>query len=180
MTHRIIAATLVSLVTVAHAAFARQDHPPMPPGMTHAEHLAQMAKDADLKKRGADAMGFDQDAAAHHFRLLGDGGAIEVGAKDAANVVVRDAIRAHLREIATQFSQGVFDKPVATHAEVPPGVETMQALKAHITYAYEQSDAGGRVRITADDATALAAVHEFLVYQIKEHATGDPVVVRRP
>lgn len=151
----------------------------MPPGMTHAEHLAQMARDADLKKRGADAMGFDQDAAAHRFRVLADGGAIEVSAKDAANVAVRGAIRAHLREVAAQFSLGIFDKPVATHAEVPPGVDTMQALKARITYAYEQTDAGGRVRITTGDASALEAVHAFLAYQIKEHGTGDPVAIQR-
>ena len=33
----------------------RAQHPAMPPGMTHEEHLAQMQKDTELKKRGGDA-----------------------------------------------------------------------------------------------------------------------------
>jgi len=33
------------------------------------------------------------------------------------------------------------------------------------------------VRITTRDGEALAAVHEFLRYQIREHHTGDPLTV---
>ena len=36
-------------------------HPSMPAGMSHEEHQKQMQKDADLKRRGEAAMGFDQD-----------------------------------------------------------------------------------------------------------------------
>ena len=54
-------------VLAAVLAFALQ-HPTMPAGMSHEEHLEQMAKDAELKKRGTLAMGFDQDKTAHHSR----------------------------------------------------------------------------------------------------------------
>ena len=37
-----------------------QDHPSMPPGMSHEEHMKQMSKDAEMKRRGDAAMGFDQ------------------------------------------------------------------------------------------------------------------------
>src|SRR5262245_39052279 len=67
------------------AALSAQQHPAMPPGMTHEEHQAQMKKDAELKERGAAAMGLNQDAAAHRFRLFKDGGAIEVDASDTAD-----------------------------------------------------------------------------------------------
>ena len=53
--------------------FALQ-HPPMPAGMSHEEHLTQMEKDAALKTRGMVAMGFDQDKVDHHFRTGPTGG----------------------------------------------------------------------------------------------------------
>lgn len=46
-------------------------------------------------------------------------------------------------------------------------------LKANITYRYEETENGGRVRIASNNAEAIAAIQEFLKYQIKEHQTGD-------
>jgi hypothetical protein len=37
---------------------------------------------------------------------------------------------------------------------------------------------GGRVDIATSDPAALAAVHQFLKFQIAEHKTGDPTTVR--
>lgn len=158
---------------------AAGQHPAMPAGMTHEEHQAQMKKDAELRARGEAAMGFDQSATTHHFRLTAEGGAIEVSVNDAKDEANRTAIRAHLREIAAQFSSGDFGKPVMTHAETPAGADAMRQLRADITYTFEESAAGGRVRISTRNATALAAVHDFLRYQIREHATGDPLTVQR-
>jgi hypothetical protein len=168
---------ITTLLLIALAAAGQ--HPAMPPGMTHEEHQAQMKKDAELKARGETAMGFDQSATTHHFRLTANGGAIDVSVNDAKDEVTRTAIRAHLKEIATQFSAGNFGKPVATHAETPPGVDIMRQLRADITYSFEESATGGRVRISTGNPTALAAVHDFLRYQIGEHATGDPLTVQR-
>ena len=171
---------LLALLAVAFApAAALAQHPAMPPGMTHEEHLAQMQKDAELRKRGAAAMGFDQDKTTHHFRLFDTGGAIEVVANDPADLDVVGQVRAHLKEISSAFAAGDFGKPLATHNEMPPGVPTMQERKDALTFQYEEMVAGGRVRITASDATAKDAVHEFLRYQIREHATGDPLTVGR-
>ena len=68
---------LATALVVAGLA-AMPQHPTMPAGMSHEEHLKQMEQDAALKKRGAAAMGFDQDAAVHHFRVTPTGGSIEV------------------------------------------------------------------------------------------------------
>ena len=157
-------------------ALALAQHPAMPAGMSHEEHVKQMAKDAELKKRGDAAMGFDQDKTTHHFLIEKDGGVIQVTVndkKDAANLA---AIRAHLKRIAGDFSAGVFDAPFATHNEVPPGVADMQRLKDAIAYRYQEVGRGARVRITTKDPAAQAAVREFLRYQIREHKTGDPEV----
>jgi hypothetical protein len=154
-------------------ALALAQHPAMPPGMTHDEHLAQMKKETELKARGAAAMGFEQDAATHHFRITADGGAIEVTANRADDRATIDAIRSHLQTIATQFAEGRFDAPFATHGEVPPGAPVMQEQKNAITYRYEPVANGGRVRIVAANLDAVSAVHAFLRYQIREHKTGD-------
>src|ERR1700704_864870 len=92
------------------AASMFAQHPAMPAGMTHEEHLAQMEKDRELKKRGAAAMGFDQETTTHHFRLSASGGSIEVLANEAGDTAGRDQIRAHLKDIAIQFARGDFAK----------------------------------------------------------------------
>jgi hypothetical protein len=148
-------------------------HPPMPAGMSHEEHLKQMAKEAELKKRGTRAMGFDQDKTAHHFRTSATGGSIEVEVTDPADSGSRDLVRSHLKEIAAEFAKGEFAKPFQTHAEVPPGVPTMERLKAAIRYKYEETPRGGMVRISTSNSEALEAIHEFLAYQAGEHHTGD-------
>jgi hypothetical protein len=149
----------------------------MPPGMTHEQHQAQMQKEAELKKRGNAAMGFDQEKTTHHFFLIGDGGVIQVESNAAADVTSRDQIRAHLKAISEQFTRGDFRAPLATHNETPPGVAVMQRLKSAIRYSYEEKPGGAAVRITSANPEALKAVHEFLRYQIKEHVTGDPLAV---
>ena len=174
---RTLSSCSILVISLTTASFAQ--HPSMPPGMTHEQHLAQMRKDAGLKKRGAAAMGFDQDKTTHHFLLATSGGSIEVGVNDPSDAESRTRIRAHLKEIAAEFASANFDKPLATHVEVVPGVRTMQERSAAISYAYEDTPQGGRVRISTSDGEARAAVHAFLQYQIREHATGDPQSVKR-
>ena len=151
------------LLTLA-LALALQQHT-MPAGMTNQDHQRQM----EMKRHGAQAMGFDQDKTLHHFSSTAAGGSIEVSVKDPADETSRAAIRAHLKEIAASFAKGNFEKPFQTHGEVPPGVVEMQRLRAAITYKYEETSGGGAVRISTADPAALAAVHEFLAYQGREH-----------
>ena len=166
--------TTVLALALLSAPVALAQHPTMPAGMSHAEHLAQMKKQADMKQHGNSAMGFDQDTTTHHFKLAPDGGTIVVTANDPADVATRDQVRAHLKEIAVAFGRGDFEKPLLTHGEMPPGVPVMQRLKAEISFVYEEVAGGGAVRISTASAEALGAVHEFLTYQIKEHGTADP------
>lgn len=179
MTNRLPTLVILALAAASLPRPADAQHPTMPPGMTHEEHLAQMKKDAEMKKRGAAAMGFDQDRTTHHFLLAADGGTIQVTVNDAKDAQNRDAIRAHLKTIAGDFAKGDFSAPLATHAETPPGVETMKRLASRITYTFDAMDQGGRVRIQTGDPEALKAVHDFLRYQIKEHRTGDPTTAKK-
>jgi hypothetical protein len=127
----------------------------------------------EMNERGNKAMGFPQSKTTHHFRLLGDGGAIEVEANNPQDIASRDQIRIHLQHISQMFSQGNFDAPMFIHDQTPPGVPDMQRLKSEIEYGFEQTARGGRVRIKTSSAEALAAVYEFLRFQIREHDTAD-------
>jgi hypothetical protein len=166
-------------ITVIVPSASGQDHPSMPPGMSHEEHMKQMAKAAEMKRRGDAAMGFDQDKVGHHFHLTLNGGTIEVSVNQTADSGSRKQIRDHLRTISQEFAEGVFTSPVATHSEVPPGVPVMRDRKARIKYTYEETPDGARVLIATTDRAARTAVHDFLKYQIQEHATGDSFAIQK-
>jgi len=133
----------------------------------------------DVKRHGDMAMGFSHLKTTHHFRLTSTGGSIEVSANDPKDTESRDQIRMHLQHIAKAFKEGDFGAPHTTHGRVPPGVPEMQRLKAGIEYQYEEKEAGGRVVIKTANADALAAVHEFLRFQIDDHETGDSKTVQQ-
>lgn len=133
-----------------------------------------------MNNRAAMVMGFDQDKTAHHFYIYDDGGAIDITVKDATDVKDRDAIRSHLPHIAMMFGAGDFDAPMLVHdAKDVPGTTVLAARKDKIKYAYAETPTGGRVNIVTKDPAALAALHDFLQYQIREHHTGDPLTVSR-
>ena len=130
-------------------------------------------------QRRAMVMGFDQARTTHHFLLFNDGGAIEVSVNDAADTRNRDAIRSHLPHIAMMFGEGNFDAPMLVHdSKKVPGTKAMAEHKDAIRYQYAETAKGGRVDIVTSDPAALAAVHQFLTFQIAEHKTGDPTTVR--
>lgn len=168
--------TLV-IFSVAAVVGAQQHHKQDPKaGDKQAPHHAGHSEGVD--RRGDKAMGFDHLKTSHHFRLYGDGGAIEVEANEQADLESRDRIRDHLARIARSFGSGDFSTPMFIHDRVPPGVEVMKRQKAVISYRFDETERGGRVKISTSDAEALKAIHEFLRFQIEDHRTGDPVEIR--
>jgi len=130
--------------------------------------------------RAAMAMGFDQQATMHHFRLYEDGGAIEVTVNDPGDIKNRAAIRSHLSHIAMMFRSGNFDAPMLVHdSSHVPGTAVLAERRDRIRYTYVETTNGGRVEIVTTDPQALAALHAFLSYQIVEHKTGDAVTVSK-
>lgn len=151
----------------------------------HAEHAGgansqdHAAHQAGVDQRGDQVMGFSHEKTAHHFRLKPDGGSIEVEVKDLNDTASRDRIRIHLQHITRKFAAGDFTAPMLIHAKTPPGVPVMKQLKTAIKYQFEEIERGGRVRITTSNAKAIAAIHEFLRFQISDHRTGDSGKVER-
>jgi hypothetical protein len=171
--------TIRNVVTLAGAvawfavsAWAQQT----PQGQAH-DHDAHHR---DMLTRGAQAMSFDQERTVHHFLLYEDGGAIDVAVKEASDHANIQAVRQHLQQIAGLFKAGDFGKPALTHGQQVPGTADMTRLKDRITYQYQETPLGGRVRIVTRDAAALAAVHAFLHFQIEDHQTEDSGAVQQP
>jgi len=140
---------------------------------------AHQGHTAGVAQRGDHVMGFSHEKTTHHFRLFPDGGAIEVTANDPNDAESRGQIRMHLSHIAGMFAAGDFDAPMLIHGRVPPGVPVLKRLKAEVTYTFEEMDGGGRVRIRTRNRKALAAVYEFLRFQIADHKTGDGTGISR-
>lgn len=134
---------------------------------------------AALNERGRQFMGFDQVKTSHHFILLKDGGKIQVAANDASDAESIGQIRDHLKHIASVFAKGDFNLPSLIHdTKAVPGVEAMKAQLDALSFTFEAIDRGGHVRITGKTPEAIAAVHEFLRFQITDHKTGDPLLVK--
>jgi hypothetical protein len=132
---------------------------------------------AGVNERGDHAMGFSHEKTTHHFGMTADGGFIEVVANDPTDAQTLEQIRMHLAHIVQRFSEGDFDLPMLTHGRVPPGVPVMQSNREGIAYKFVETANGGKVRIRTADPEALKAVHEFLVFQIQDHKTGDSSAV---
>ncbi len=144
---------------------------------------AMLAAAQGDRKKGVDArgdhmMGFSHEKTTHHFLLAKDGGSINVSVNDPKDAGNRDQIRMHLGHIAKMFAAGDFNVPMFIHDQVPPGVAVMKRLKDQIAYTYEQTENGARVRVTSSNPDAVAAIHEFLKFQISDHQTGDPLTVQ--
>jgi hypothetical protein len=135
-----------------------------------------------MNERGAMVMGFDQEKTVHQFRLYKDGGAIDVAVRDVSDAKNLGAIRAHLPHIASMFGAGNFGAPMLVHeGGAVPGIDILKERKERLRYEYVQTETGGRVNITTTDSTALAALHEFLRFQITDHRTNDPLTItKRP
>jgi hypothetical protein len=139
------------------------------PAIAQENSPAQNSHFAGVNARGDAGMGFSHEKTTHHFHLLSDGGAIEIQSNEPADTATQDAIRNHLGMFAGKFSRGDVAIPMFIHSTAPPGVETMQRLKDKITYDAENTERGAQLRITTHDPEALAAVHDFLRFQIRDH-----------
>jgi hypothetical protein len=117
-------------------------------------------------------MGVNQYTSQHVFEPLPDGGRIVLQRRE-ADSVGEATIRAHMRTIAAAFSKGDFTLPGFVHAmSAVPGTEVMRRLSRQISYVPRDIPRGGEVRITTTNPEAVAAVHDFLAFQRKDHRAG--------
>ena len=123
---------------------------------------------ASMQERGKMAMGVDQTTSTHAFDALPDGGRIELQ-RDANDSLGIAQIRTHLRLIQHAFQAGDFSTPQFVHMKAMPGRAMMAQKRNLITYTYHDLPRGGEVVIKTSDASALAAIHDFMGAQRTEH-----------
>jgi hypothetical protein len=142
----------------------------------HAQHEKEK-KDrlAEVNRRGANVMGFDQDNSTHQFHLTTRGGYVEVRANDPNDADTIRRIQRHLSDIAKEFGRQDFARPEIIHDGEVPGTQVLKKkeMKDKVTYRFRKSPVGGRLEINTADSDAIRAVHEFLRFQIADHQTGD-------
>ena len=136
-------------------------------------HCGMHDHHADVDSRGDQVMGFDHDKTTHGFRLTPRGGVIEVVTNDPRDKESREAIQTHLAHIAEMFAEGDFEAPLLIHGEQPAGVDDLKRHQKEIRWEYVETEHGGRVVATTENAEAREAIHAFLRFQIEEHRTGD-------
>jgi hypothetical protein len=156
------------------AAVARASDGGMEDCPMHAQHMASAVRQ-EQRAGEEQGMKFSQERTTHHFLLAPDGGSIQVTANATDDRTTIEQVRRHLEHIAQAFQAGDFATPELVHGETPPGVPAMRRLKTEISYAYQSRSDGAVVVIRSRKPEAVAAVQEFLRFQIREHRTGDPV-----
>ena len=124
-----------------------------------------------MQTRGEHVMGVNQYTSAHVFEDLPDGGRVVLERADASDTADISTIRAHMRDIQAAFRAGDFTKPFEVHAQDVPGTAVMAAKRSVISYDATDRPRGGEVRIRSSDSVAVAAIHQFLAFQRKEHHT---------
>jgi hypothetical protein len=172
-------AALAVLACFGIPLWGQDAHKDMEDWPMHAQHDTNNHH-ATMLEHGDKVMGFSHETTTHHFRLLAAGGAVEVTVNDAKDVTDVEAIRSHLGHIAHTFADGDFTAPMSVHDELPPGVTTMKLLQAKIHYQLDDLAAGARLLMKSDDPVAVAAIQDFLRYQIREHRTGDSEKIPLP
>jgi hypothetical protein len=164
---------------IATIGAAAQDMKDCPMPAQHMKEAQSKQHYEGVDKRGAahEGMGFSQSATTHHFLLTENGGIIQVTANDPVDKDSIAEVQQHFEHIRMSFAKGDFSIPHFVHDQTVPGVKVMQQQKASIRYTAEKIDNGARLRMETKSPEALAAIHEFLRFQIADHRTGDPGTV---
>ena len=123
-----------------------------------------------MDHRHGDVVGADPSSLAHRFVSTASGGDVILDRK-AGDTLTIAQIRTHLDEIAKAFSTGDFSTPMMIHEKAADGADVMTRKASVIKYEVESTAAGGTLHITTSDPEALAAIHRFIEFQVREHRT---------
>lgn len=130
---------------------------------------SNMIDHQDMMERGEIAMGFDQNKIKHDFVETTNGGEIRISALDSNDIHTIHAIRTHVKEIQNEFSQGNFNKPFFIHEQIVPGTKIMAEKKNLMNFSTLDTEYGGVLILTTNDADILDAIKKFMVFQSSEH-----------
>lgn len=131
---------------------------------------ADAQRQAEVARRGPDVMPFSLKATQHVFTKTPDGGVQKVVARQASDAEQVRLVRAHLRDIRTQFLQGDFSGPAHIHGKEMPGLAQLQAARpGQIAIDYKDVAGGAELDYRTSDARLVQALHRWFDAQVSDH-----------
>lgn len=131
---------------------------------------ADLPRQAEVAKRGADVMPFHLKAATHIFSKTDTGGTQRVVAKDARDSVQTRLVREHLHDIQQQFQRGDFSGPTHVHGADMPGLAELKMSKpGAIAVDYSDVEGGAELNYRTSDTKLVAALHRWFDAQLSDH-----------
>ncbi len=131
---------------------------------------ADAARQAEVARRGADVMPFDLGATTHIFTKSREGGIQRVVAKRRADAAQVKLVRAHLRDIESEFRKGDFSGPAHIHGNDMPGLAELKAARpGEIAIAYKDVPGGAQLTYRTANAKLVAALHAWFDAQLSDH-----------
>jgi|SRR5450631_1439520 len=133
-------------------------------------HAADVERQAEVARRGADVMPFSLKATTHIFTQTSDGGTQRIVAKNAADTQQILLVREHLHNMQAQFQTGDFSGPSHIHGTDMPGLAQLKAAKpGQIEISYHDVDGGAQLNYRTADAGLVSALHTWFDAQISDH-----------
>ena len=131
---------------------------------------ADAAREADVARRGPDVMPFDLKATQHIFTKTADGGVQRVVARRKGDRQQVKLVRAHLRDIESEFRKGDFSGPAHIHGEDMPGLAQLRAAKpGDIRIAYREVAGGAELAYRTRKPELVSALHTWFDAQVSDH-----------
>jgi hypothetical protein len=126
---------------------------------------------ADVERRGASVMPFDQSKTMHRFSETANGGVETVTANDPNDSTQIQLVQQHLAHERDLFSAGNFTDPMAIHGMNMPGLEDLQtgAAAGRVTITYAAIANGARLTYSTNDPDLIDALHTWFDAQLMDH-----------
>lgn len=131
---------------------------------------ADVQRQAEVAKLGADVMPFSLKATTHIFTKTAEGGTQRVVARSAADAAQVRLVREHLHEIRGEFLNGDFSGPSHIHGNEMPGLAELKAAgPGQIAIGYKEVAGGAELTYRTANAKLVAALHEWFDAQLSDH-----------
>ncbi len=140
-------------------------------GLSFTSLAADLDRQGQVARRGADVMPFSLKATTHVFTKTAEGGTQRVVAKSADSRQVK-LVRSHLHDIRTEFLDGDFSGPSHVHGNQMAGLSELKGAKpGQISIDYRDVKGGAELTYRTSDATLVAALHHWFDAQLSDHGT---------
>lgn len=124
-----------------------------------------------VMEHGAQVMPFDQKQAMHMFLPSATGGVVEIVVHDMDATQIA-LVRSHLLQEAAMFTRGDYSDPAYIHGKAMPGLVGLEASASRVSVRYFETPSGAAITLASVDQDVVAAIHQWLAAQQRDHSSG--------